>query len=321
MDPRLIGALILLNVGGYAVMKMRKPSAAGVAGGSVEATQAAMARNKQERFGILSNLLRGRKGVGVIERDLITAGLALKPVEFVMLNLFFFAIVLVLGAQVLRRMPAPDSFSNILKFGGALWLTLWIGRKLPRIILGFLAAKRRSTLEVQLADALAIISSGLKGGYSFVQGLSMASEQLPPPINGEFARVIRFIQLGLDTPRALEQMSERINSYDYDMTVSATNIQLSSGGNLSTLLETIADTIRDRIRLRRDIAALTAQGRMSGGILIALPIGIGIMLSLINPEYFGLLFSTELGNNLLLAAFLQQAIGIYWIKKLLDFDN
>jgi tight adherence protein B len=197
----------------------------------------------------------------------------------------------------------------------------YIAWKGPQMLLQFLADKRRGTLEVQLADALAIISSGLKGGYSFVQGLSMAGDQLPPPIAGEFQRVIRLIQLGLDTPRALEQMAERINSYDYDMTVSATNIQLSSGGNLSKLLETIAETIRDRIRLRRDIAALTAQGRISGGILIALPIGIGIMLSLINPEYFGLLFSTTLGNNLLLLAFIQQCIGIYWIKKLLDFDN
>jgi len=320
MEPLHIIGIVFL-VGAYAVVKMRKPSAAGATGGSVEATQAAMTRNKQERFGILSNLMRGRKGVGVIERDLVTAGIALKPVEFVMVNLFIFAIVLVLGAQGLKRMPALTSFPNILKFVGALWVIIWIGNRGPRLVLAFLAAQRRRKLEVQLADALAIISSGLKGGYSFVQGLNMAADQLPAPINGEFARVIRFIQLGLDTPRALEQMAERINSYDYDMTVSATNIQLSSGGNLSTLLETIAETIRDRIRLRRDIAALTAQGQMSGAILIALPIGIGIMLSLINPEYFGLLFSTELGNNLLLAAFIQQAIGIYWIKKLLDFDN
>jgi tight adherence protein B len=91
----------------------------------------------------------------------------------------------------------------------------------------------------------------------------MAGEQMPAPISEEFRRVIRLIQLGVDTPRALEQMGERVNSYDYDMTISATNIQLASGGNLSQLLERIAETIRDRIRLRRDIGALTAQGRIS----------------------------------------------------------
>ena len=310
---------IALVVISYIAVKMRKPAAEGGAM-SVEATQAAMGRNKQERFIFVDRVMR-KRGMGKIERNLVTAGLMLKPAEFMMVNLFFFGITMVAGSFILKRLPALDSFSNVLKFFGAAIVILYIGWKLPQGILQFLADKRRNTLEVQLADALAIISSGLKGGYSFVQGLSMASDQLPAPINGEFQRVIRLIQLGLDTPRALEQMSERVNSYDYDMTVSATNIQLASGGNLSKLLETIAETIRDRIRLRRDIAALTAQGRMSGGILIALPIGIGVMLSMINPEYFGLLFSTALGNNLILLAVIQQAIGIYWIKKLLDFDN
>ena len=120
---------------------------------------------------------------------------------------------------------------------------------------------------------------------------------------------------------AVTQMSERVNSYDYDMTVSATNIQLSVGGNLSVMLDSIAVTIRDRIRLRREIAALTAQGRISGGILICMPIGIALMLKVINPEYMALLTNTpEGGIGLYVWGFMQMS-GIYWIKKLLDFDN
>jgi len=315
----IIGAVVLINIVGLIAVRMRKP-AANASGVSVESAQAAIGRNKTERFVIVERLMRRRKS-GKLARNLVTAGLMIKPAEFMMVNLFSFAITLVLGSFILRRMPALDTFLNALKFFGAAFVIFYLAWKGPQMVLQFLADKRRRTLEVQLADALAIISSGLKGGYSFAQGLSMAGDQLPPPINGEFQRVMRLIQLGLETSRALEQMAERINSYDFDMTVSATNIQLSSGGNLSKLLETIAETIRDRIRLRRDIDALTAQGRMSGGILIALPIGIGVMLSLINPEYFGLLFSTALGNNLVLLAVIQQLIGIYWIKKLLDFDN
>jgi tight adherence protein B len=318
----LIGAVLIINIVGLIAVRKRRPATA--QGMSVEAAQAAIGRNKQERFVLLDRLLRSRKGsasAGKIERNLVTAGLLLKPAEFLMASMFFFAITLVAGSFILRRMPAITSFPNALKFFGVLAIILYIGLKGPHMILQFMANKRRRTLEVQLADALAIISSGLKGGYSFVQGLSMAADQLPAPVSDEFGRVIRLVQLGLDTPRALEQMAERVNSYDYDLTVSATNIQLSSGGNLSKLLETVAETIRDRIRLRRDIAALTAQGQMSGAILIGLPIGIGLMLSVINPEYFGLLFSTEFGNNLLILAFVQQAIGIYWIKKLLDFEN
>ena len=168
---------------------------------------------------------------------------------------------------------------------------------LPRMVLGFMAGSRRTKLEYQLVDALAIISSGLKGGYSFAQGMDMAATQMEAPIKDEFARVMRLVQLGLPTDRALQQMAERVNSYDYDMTVGATNIQLAVGGNLSQLLEGIAATIRDRIRLRRDIAALTAQGRISGGILIALPIGIALMLRVVNPEYMSYLTTDTAGQQ------------------------
>jgi tight adherence protein B len=316
----ILGAFLVLNIAAYVAVKRRKPVAATADGMSVEDVQAAMSR-REERFGLLNKFMRRRKGTSLIQRNLITAGLPLRPAEFLMANLFCFAAVLLLGSLHIRSMPYPHGFFALLKQG--LWFLFygWFGFKAPQMVLQFLANKRRMTLEVQLADALAIVSSALKGGYSFVQGLSMASEQLPPPISGEVARVIRLIQLGLDTPRALEQLAERVNSYDYDMTVSAANIQLASGGNLSQMLESIAATIRDRIRLRRDIAALTAQGRISGGILISLPIGIALMLRVINPEYFSLLTTTDLGNNLLYGAATQQAIGIYWIKKLLDFDN
>src|SRR4030095_13682190 len=136
----------------------------------------------------------------------------------------------------------------------------------------------------------------------FIQGLDMASQQLDTPIKDEMARVLRLVQIGLDTARALEHMAQRITSYDSRMTVSATTIQLAVGGNLSQLLEGIAETIRDRIRLRRDIAALTAQGRISGGILIALPLGIAVMLKFINPDYMAYLFDYSMGNNLLILA-------------------
>lgn len=299
----------------------RKPSPVTEAGISVDAAQAAIGLGKADRFGFLARFLKGKKGTSKISRDLVTAGLMIKPTEFLMVNILI-AVLVICGGLVWLSGWYPDfSIIGIVKKLGMFAAIVYIGWKGPQMALGFMANKRRITLEYQLTDALTIISSGLKGGYSFIQGLSMAAEQLEPPIKDEFARVIRLVQLGLETSRALEAMSERVNSYDYDMTVSATNIQLAVGGNLSQLLEGIAATIRDRIRLRRDIAALTAQGRMSGGILIALPLGIAVMLKFINPEYMDYLFKYQLGNNLLVGAGVQQLMGIYWIKKLLDFDN
>lgn len=317
----IVGALIILNVGGLIISRMRKTAAVTTEGGvSVEAAQQAIARSKEDRYAFLGRLLK-RRGSNLIERNLVTAGLLIKPSEFMMMNLVALAVCTLIGLLHVSSMPAYVGFFPLLK--RVLWIVfyVYIGWNAPQWILQYMADRRRTKLEYQLADALTIIASGLKGGYSFVQGLDMASQQLEAPIKEETARCLRLIQLGLDTPRALLQLAERINSYDYDMTVSATNIQLSVGGNLSQMLENIAATVRDRIRLRRDIAVLTAQGRISGAILIALPIAIFLMLMVINREYMGRLLNTTMGNNLLYLAAGMQAVGIYWIKKLLDFDN
>ncbi len=309
-----VGALVFFQFVAVIAMRARKPVA--VNNGELTTTV-----GQAERFAFLSRFLKGRRGQSKIERDLITAGLLIKPTEFLMVNLVVFIVFLLLGAWYAMHMALPEGFGPVLKRFTAIIFSAFLGFRGPRMVLNYMAAKRRTKLEYQLVDALAIIASGLKGGYSFAQGLDMAGTQMDAPIKDEFARVMRLIQLGLPTDRALTQMAERINSYDYDMTVGATNIQLAVGGNLSQLLEGIAATIRDRIRLRRDIAALTAQGRISGAILIALPIGIALMLRVVNPEYMAYLTDYDLGNKFLYGALAQQIIGIYWIKKLLDFDS
>jgi tight adherence protein B len=318
---KAIWVLVGLNILFLVASRMRRGAATDT-GLTVEGAQAAMTRNKQERFQLVSRLMRNNKGASKIERDLVSAGLLIKPSEFYMVNLITLGLLFLVALFMLdSTFPNTGGLFSLVRRVGFMVGTVYLGWNLPRWILGFLAAKRKTKLEYQLADALAIISSSLRGGFSFVQGLDMASQQLEPPIKDEFARVIRLVQLGLETSRALEQMSERINSYDYDMTVSATNIQLSVGGNLSQMLDSIAATIRDRIRLRREIAALTAQGRISGAILIGLPIGIAMMLKVVNPEYMGLLFTTPEGGIALYIWAVMQGIGVYWIKKLLDFDN
>ena len=321
METLIIGFLIF-NVVALAATKLlkKKPSAITTDGVSVEATQANLSRAKTEKYTLLARLFKGRKESNVIERNLVTANILLKPTEFLAINLVVEVVFLILAAVCLRLMANDGGFVTLLKRVGFLGFMIFLGWRGPQMFLAFMAGKRRSTLEVQLADALTIISSALKGGYSFVQGLDMAGQQMEDPIKSEIQRVIRLIQLGLDTPKALLQMSERVNSYDYDMTISATNIQLAVGGNLSTLLEGISATIRDRIRLRRDISALTAQGRISGGILFVLPMGIAAFLCVINWEYMSALF-TPMGYNFIYMAAGQQAAGFFWIKKLLDFDN
>lgn len=312
--------LIAIIFTGIVILRLRRVKAL-ARGSTLDAVDPVFQRPREERFTLISRLLRGRKSTSWIERDLVTAGWLIKPTEFMAINLVFLALIMMLGLLHINVMPHNPTLVGLIK--RILWLLMYIvlGWKIPQWSLKYSATRRRTKLEYQLADALTIVASSLKGGYSFIQGLDMASQQLDDPIKMETTRVLRLIQLGMDTPRALVQMAERVNSYDYYMTVSATNIQLAVGGNLSYLLESIATTIRERIRLRRDIAVLTAQGRVSGAILIALPIGIFFMLFIINPSYMAELTSTEMGNNLLYGAFIMQCCGIFWIKKLLDFDN
>jgi tight adherence protein B len=310
-----VGALVAINLAAVVAQRFKKPVP--VDGGPVQ-----ISTGQATRFEFLSRFLKARRGdKSEIERNLVTAGLLLKPTEFLMVNLVVLVVFGLLGMLYAGNMTLDSSFLSYVKRLAAIGFFAWLGFNIPRWVLSFMANSRRTKLEYQLVDALAIVSSGLKGGYSFAQGMDMAATQMDAPLKDEFARVMRLIQLGLPTDRALVQMAERVNSYDYDMTVSATNISLAAGANLSQMLEIIAMTIRDRIRLRRDISALTAQGRISGGILIALPIGIAVMLRVINPEYMAYLTDYQLGNNFLYFALAQQLIGIYWIKKLLDFDN
>ena len=118
----------------------------------------------------------------------------------------------------------------------------------------------------------------------------------------------------------MSRMGQRVQSYDYDIAITAIRIQTRTGGNLASLLETIAETIRERITLRREIAAATAQGKLSGAILVGLPVCIALGLFVINREYFNRLLE-PLGRKMLWLAFFQQCLGIYSIKRLLNFET
>lgn len=285
----------------------------GIAGDVAQADAGFVLQKRPERFEFLAHINFLKAYSKRIEKQLIAAGLLLKPTEFMFLQIA--STLFAFGISVFFL-----SDKRILIRGDMVLLLTFIGYKFPQWALGFLMKRRITALESQLADALTMISSGLKGGYSFVQGLQMACEQLPPPISDEFQRVLHLIQLGVDAPRALRRMEDRVQSYDFSMAVTGVCIQLQTGGNLSELLERIAHTIRERIKLRRDINAATAEGRMSGIVLVSLPACIAALLFVINPDYAQKLFYTDIGGYLVKIWIFMQFCGIMWIRKLLDFD-
>ena len=190
----------------------------------------------------------------------------------------------------------------------------------PVIYVRAAAKRRQHTFTEQLPDVLTLLVSALQAGYGLGQSLQVLVEQLPPPASKELARVVRAIGLGLPLPRALNAMAERIGTDDVELLVTAITIQYETGGNLAQTLEVIGQTVRDRIRIQREIRVLTSQQRLTGFILGGLPVALGIGLFLINPQHMGKLFQPGLMRILLVTAVIMQVSGYVVVNKLLNVE-
>ena len=160
-----------------------------------------------------------------------------------------------------------------------------IGFKIPDIYVGIERKKRMKRLNSQLPEALSILSNGLRAGSSFTQAMSIAANELNTPIKDEFLRVIRDNAIGKTLDEALIAFSERTDDEDIDMLITGLIIQRKVGGNLAEILDTISETIRDRMRIRGEVKTLTAQGRLSAIIISVLPFVVAAFMFVINSDY------------------------------------
>ncbi len=205
-----------------------------------------------------------------------------------------------------------------------------------RLLVGFLAAvavamvewiyvliridRRESAFTNQLGDCLTMVANAMRAGFSFLQAMDLISKEMEPPISDEFKHVMRDINLGASLERALEDMDRRVNSPDYSLVVTAVLIQQQVGGDLAHILDTISETIQDRIRMRQEVKTLTAQGRMSGWVLVALPVLTGLLVSSISPGYMEPLLNEKIGQIAICAAIVMDIIGYLVIRKIVDID-
>jgi tight adherence protein B len=188
----------------------------------------------------------------------------------------------------------------------------------PVAIVNFLAARRRKQFMALLPDTLSLLAGTLRAGYSLMQGVEAVSQEVAEPMGLELRRVVTEARLGRPLEEALDGVAERMGSDDFAWAVMAIRIQREVGGNLSELLLTVADTMIARERLRRDVAALTAEGRMSAYILIALPVGLGAVMFVMNKEYTSKLLDTTFGNIMLGAAVVSGVVGYLWMRKIIN---
>jgi tight adherence protein B len=194
------------------------------------------------------------------------------------------------------------------------------GGVLPIFYLRYKRSRRLRAFTEQLPDVLTLLVGALQAGYGLAQALEALVEQLPPPASTEFARVMRATTLGLPLQRALTEMSQRVPSDDLNLIVTAINVQYEMGGNLAQTLETIGQTVRDRLRMLREIRVLTAQQRLTGYVLAGLPFVVGFALFMINPEYMGLLFEPGWIRILPASAAVMQVVGFFVIRRIVDIE-
>jgi tight adherence protein B len=190
----------------------------------------------------------------------------------------------------------------------------------PVAVVNFKAAQRRRKFLSQLPDMLQLLSGTLRAGYSLLQGVEAVSQESEDPMGYELRRVVTESRLGRPLEEALDSTAIRMDSPDFAWAVMAIRIQREVGGNLSELLLTVAETMIARERLRRDVASLTAEGRISAIILGILPVGLGLVMYTMNPDYMSGLLDNSLGISMLIGAFVMMGIGFAWMKKIINIE-
>ena len=242
-----------------------------------------------------------------IRLELVQADIPLTAEELTALRgCFAFA----LGFLVMAVTHRWESFPVV-------FLIVWM---VPRYYLKRRIAKRLRAFTDQLGDGLTLLANSLRAGFSFLQAVNSVARELPDPIGKEFGRVTKEMSLGMTIDTAMANFLERVPAEDLELMVTAILIQKEIGGNLAEILDNIGETIRERVRIQGEIRTLTAQGRLSGFIVVMIPLVLTGVLELINPAYIGLLFSNPMGQVMVGVGVTSEILGIVMIRKIIQIE-
>jgi len=222
----------------------------------------------------------------------------------VMLGLFGGLCAVITLAATLEPLFALLAFAGGV-LAGLLFLNIYIRR-------------RQKAFTTQLGDMLIMVANALRAGFSFMQAFELIAKEMDAPIGREVQKVVNEVNIGVDVETALDNMQKRVNSPDFELVVTAVVIQRQVGGNLAQILDTISDTINNRVRMRREIMTLTAQGRASGVVLALMPVGVGFIMSLVNPAYLRPLFEEPVGRACVAGAVVMEIIGYFVIQRIVN---
>ena len=254
--------------------------------------------------GKLLNNIRHARG---LDSKMQKAGIPLLGTEFLLLLGISFVLTILLAFVVSKKLYVGFMVAIVVVLVEWIYVLLKIDR-------------RESAFTNQLGDCLMMVANAMRAGFSFLQAMELVSKEMEPPISDEFKHVMRDIGLGASVERALDDMDKRVSSPDFSLVVTAVLIQQQVGGDLAHILDTISDTIQDRIRMRREVRTLTAQGRMSGWVLAALPFALGAFISMVNPNYIEPLFTERIGQMAIAFGVVMVLIGFFVIQRIVDID-
>lgn len=266
----------------------------------------------------MSRMIERQDMTARLGAELARADLKLKPAEFILMWIaspFAFAAAAFVLGFVFSGLKNPIAIA----------ISFAIGAYFPRYYLRYRQNKRVKAFGKQLPDTITLLANSLRAGSSFLQGVELITREARPPISEEFERVVREMSLGVALQPALNNMVRRLKSEDLELMVTAINIQSQVGGNLATVLDSIAFTIRERIRIVGEINTLTAMQRYSGYVITLLPVGLGGILFLISPSYIGAmldkppeLFGLPMGIVFFIIGLISMGIGYLLIRRIVN---
>jgi tight adherence protein B len=238
-----------------------------------------------------------KKGKPSVSEQLLRADLKLRTSEFFMIQI---------GTTALLALIAGVRFGFSLGSLPEIFIAGLIGYIIPGRYVRYRIAQRLKAFNNQLGDTLTLLSNAIKAGYSFAQAIDTVAKNAVPPIADEFGRAVREMNLGGSPDEALQNITKRVASPDFDLVATAYSIHRTVGGNLAEILDNISYTIRERVRIKGEIATLTAQARASGTLITFLPIVLAVFMYFVTPTYFRPMFENFVGWVLI-------AIGVFMI--------
>jgi len=247
------------------------------------------------------------KRAKLLELELLRADLPVTPDELLIVKIISSSILSLLAFAAFRNIFAPL----------AVFALVW---NVPRFIIKARKKERLKQFDSQLNEGITIISNSLKAGHSFLQAIAVVAEETSEPISKEFRRLLKEMSLGISEEDALKNMLERVESEDLRLMVNAVLIQKDIGGNLSEILNNISETIRERQKLKNELRTLTAQGKLSGGVLMIMPVALGVIIYLLNREYIMTLFTTTAGLVMVAMAILGELLGVVLIRRIINIE-